>query len=72
MEFHDFVLAKVLTVSEVCTLWGKGQKTVMMAIHRDKIIARQAAYGRAWMIYKPSVIKLWGEPIKEVDGEELE
>jgi hypothetical protein len=54
-------LAVVLTVKEVMYIWGKGRTTVMMAIYKEKIVARQSAVGKTWLVDAASCLKYWGE-----------
>lgn len=70
MITNSFVLGAVLTVPEVCFLWDKSQKSVMMAIYKDTILARQAAIGRIWLVSRASCFKAWGEPKKELPNDD--
>ena len=70
MITNSFVLGAVLTVPEVCFLWDKSQKSVMMAIYKDKILARQAAVGCIWLVSRSSCVKAWGNPVKELQSDE--
>ena len=65
MEFDEAV-DQVLTVTEVAHVWGKDRSTVMFAIWRDKVEAKQAAYGSIWLVGRASCVRYWGKPIKEV------
>lgn len=70
-EFTDMILSAVLTVREVCALWGVGQSSVMMAIYKDKLQARQAKPGAIWLVTRSSATRLYGQPKGEEWNEEL-
>ena len=62
-EMEGAILASILTVNEVCVMWGKNRRTVEMAIWRDKLKARQAQTGRFYLISRASCVELWGAPV---------
>lgn len=62
---RELMLDQVITVSEVCGIWGVTQKTVMMAIFKGKIVGRQADYGKIWLVHRGSCRKHWGDPRKD-------
>lgn len=61
------LLEGVLTVRDVCRGWNKTTSQVMMAIYKERIMARQSCEGEAWLILKQSVVDLWGDPINELE-----
>ncbi len=61
VSVSDAPLWRVLTVPEVCALWGKGYKTVMMAIYTDRLSARLSITGGSWLVDTVSVFRLWGD-----------
>lgn len=64
------ILSRVVTVSEICIHWGLHQSTVMMAIYRDKLEARQAGKeGSTWLVTRASVEKLYGKPYTPLNGD---
>jgi len=62
MSREQIHLSTVLNVSEVCVLWRKQRKTVMLAIANGHLVARQSKEGGAWFIHVASVVKRWGMP----------
>lgn len=64
-DLRELMLSQVISVSEVCGIWRKTQKTVMMAIYKGRIIARQADFGSTWLVHRGSCRDYWGEPPKD-------
>lgn len=62
MGFEFAILDEVVTASEVRDIWRKSNVTVMMAIYRGQLIARQTGEHKAWLVLRSSVIELWGNP----------
>lgn len=62
LDLESAILDEVVTASEVRDIWRKSNVTVMMAIYRGQLIARQTGEHKAWLILKSSVIELWGNP----------
>jgi hypothetical protein len=52
----------LLTVPEVCLLWGKTPKSVMMALYTGRLSGRPSVTGGSWLVELTSVFKLWGDP----------
>lgn len=61
-EFRAMLLDKVITVKEVCAIYGVTSKTVMMAIFKGKIVARQAEHGAVWLVLRSSAEKHFNNP----------
>jgi hypothetical protein len=62
LEFAEAFLNEVVTVAEVCYAHNVTAKTVMMAIFKEKITARQAQAGNVWLILKSSSDKHFSDP----------
>lgn len=71
-DLKTLLLDKVITVKEITHLWGVNQKSVMMAIYKDRLIARQAIGGKTWLVLRSSAVKLYGKPKEGNESEELE
>lgn len=69
VEASKIALSAVVTVAEVVKYWKKTNKSVMMQIYKERLIARQAGTGGTWLISKSSVIALWGNPVFEDETE---
>lgn len=64
------LLSRVVTVSEICVHWGLVQGTVMMAIYKNKVDARQAGReGSVWLVSRASAEALWGKPYTPLNGD---
>lgn len=55
-------LAHVVTLREVCFLWGKSPRQVYYGIDRGHLHARKSVTGGSWLLDYQSVISHWGEP----------
>lgn len=53
-------LMSVVTVPEICQLWGKTRKAVMMRIYKGDFSSRQS--GITHLVHIASVIHWWGTP----------
>ena len=65
MSDHDaflICLDAVLTVQECATIYSKNPKSVMLAIWKGRLTARQSSVGATWLISRAAATKLWGEP----------
>lgn len=64
---HALILGAVLTVPEVVKMFHKNKKSVMMAIYKDQIRARQSGGKNGiWLITLASCTARWGEPAEEL------
>lgn len=61
-EMEAVLLDQVLTVREVMEAWGLTQTQVMMAVYKDRLIARQSREHGPWLISRESCIRSLGEP----------
>lgn len=67
-DFEGACLREVLTIGEVIAGWGKARNTVIMAILRGTLIARQPSGVKGiYLVSKQSVMSLWGQPKKELE-----
>jgi hypothetical protein len=53
-------LDECLTMSEVMGLYHKAHKTIEQAIEEGRVVARQARFGRVWLISRRSCEERWG------------
>lgn len=65
MNGDQGILVLCVSPSEAMRCWKKQRKTIMHAIYSGRLIARQSAFGGAWLINTASAIKLWGKPDNE-------
>lgn len=72
IEFALAFLDEVVTVAEVCYAHNVTSKTVMMAIFKEKIIARQATSGAIWLILKSSADNHFNDPERKAQREKLQ
>lgn len=71
-EFRDMLLYKVMTITEVCNEFNVSHKTVLMAIFKDRLIARQVEGGSTWLVLRSSAKKWFNEPKRKSQREKLE
>lgn len=64
-EMESVLLDQVLTVRDVMEAWGLTQTQVMMAIYKDRLIARQSRSHGPWLISRASCIRSLGQPENE-------
>lgn len=65
--FDNQELAQVVTLQEVCKLWGKSPRQVHWAIDRDHVAARKSITGGTWLLLYNSVTSHWGDPVVSID-----
>lgn len=53
------VFSQVATLPAVCALWNKSRKAVLMRLYKGDIEGWQD--GKIWLVFLPSVVKIWGE-----------
>lgn len=63
----SFCLDAVLTKPEVCAMWNVDRKTVQLHIDRGTLEGRQSGVNGVWLVTRASVVRLWGNPQKEID-----
>lgn len=61
-DAYAICLDAVITAQECAILYKKNIKSVMVAIWRGRLAARQSAHGTTWLISRAAATKLWGEP----------
>lgn len=68
IDLEKACIQEVITIGEVMEYWGKARNTVIYAILRGNIVARQTP-GRkgTYLVSKQSVISMWGKPLKEME-----
>lgn len=54
----------VVTLAEASVMWCRHRDTIMRAIWRGKLQARQTMTGQ-YLIMRSSLVSLWGEPIQD-------
>lgn len=72
MDANPLALHLVVTVQEAAALFSKAPNTVLMAIWRERLDARRNILDTGWLVYLPSLVKLWGEPSNRDAMERLE
>lgn len=60
--YRAIELARVITASEICLLWGKTPSSVKLAYLMGYIEGRKALTGGTWLYTVSSVTAHWGEP----------
>lgn len=58
-ELEAACVASVLTIREVCTIYGKTHKTVIDLIKNGRLVGRQASFGGLWLVSKRSCDERW-------------
>lgn len=60
-QAHEICLDAVITVQECATMFNKNTKSVMVAIWRGRLAARQSSVGATWLVSRASASALWGK-----------
>lgn len=70
-ELDRACLQQVLSISEVCAIYHKDNKTVYNLCKEGRLVCRRAAFGSVWFISKRSCDERWdtdGKFIRKSQG----
>jgi len=65
-EWDNPVLVDVITLSEASLMWGMYPGGIKQAIFTGKLSARRAITGGTWLISYVSMVKVYGNPRKDL------
>lgn len=66
-DVEGAIVASVLTITEVASMWGKSRRTVEMAFWKGQIKGRQGKNTNAYLISRSSCVENWGPPKIELE-----
>lgn len=68
IDLERACIQEVLTIGEVMAHWKKARNTVIYAILRGNLVARQPAGPKGiYLVSKQSVISMWGQPLTPLE-----